>query len=163
MTGAAFSFSGSKQRGKRIFFFFYCNSERMVLATIISQVPLEDTVRSLDKQSVIIVVIIISIWGELRRDLRSSSNTCTDISVHHSRREAAAGPFSLSNELYEFYLYYYSIADEKSGWSPTHNTLLLCLIQVFDAITEWNYRFACRSALCFRRAEISCPVSHPAK
>ena len=33
----------------------------VVYATIISQAPLEDTVRSLDKQSVIIVTIIISI------------------------------------------------------------------------------------------------------
>jgi hypothetical protein len=82
----------------------------------------------------------------------------TQFSVHHSRREAAV-PFSLSNERDEFYLYFYWTADERSGWSPTHNTLLLCLIQVSDAITECNYRRACHSGLCFRQAESSSLVS----
>lgn len=91
----------------------------MVFVTIISQAPLEDMVRSLDKQNVIILTIITSIGDELHRDLRSSCRTRTDFSVHRSRREAP-GPFCLANELYELYLYFYSIADEDSGWSPAH-------------------------------------------
>jgi hypothetical protein len=114
-----------------------------VFAAIISQAPPEGIVRSSDKQSVIIITIMISIRDELHLDLQSTS-THVQNNVHHSRREAAV-PFSLSNELDEFYVDFYSIADEKSGWSPTHNTLLLCLIKVFDAITECNYRRACHS------------------
>jgi len=68
----------------------------MVFATNISQALLEDMVRSLDKQSVIIAAIITSIGDELHRDLRSSSTTRTYFSIHHSRREAVRS-FCLAN------------------------------------------------------------------
>jgi len=89
----------------------------MVFVTIIPQAPLEDMVRSLDKQSVIIVAIITSIGDELHRDLR----TRTDFIVHHSRWEAA-GPFCLAKNFMNFIYTFIQSLMRVVGGLPHTNT-----------------------------------------
>jgi len=135
----------------------------MVLATIISQAPLEDTVRSLDKQSVIIVAIIISISDERYLVIYVAAPVHEQTSVFIRVGGRLQVHSVLQMNFMNFICTFIQSLMRIVGGLQHVNTFLLCLIRVFDAVTKCNYRCVCHSGLCCRQADTSCPVPYPAE